>query len=116
MYNYLVENQGVTFFLFLLLMLVFVVIFIKVMKSLGLEKIRPIVYKGFLLAENEFKKGDNKLKFEYVVHLARDSIPKPFKAFITEQTLRDIIQLWFELCKDLLDDGKLNNKEVKKEE
>ena len=65
-------------------------------------------YKAFLHAEHSFQHGDNDEKFEYVVNVAKKAIPAPYNLFITETLLMDMIQLWFDLIKDLLDDGKLN--------
>ena len=109
MYEFFVENPifAVIFLLIILVSTLFLLV--KYIQNLGLEKVREIVYQGFLKAEHEFKHGDNKQKFEYVVQLAKRSLPSPFNMFITETLLRDTIQLWFDLCKDLLDDGKLNN-------
>ena len=73
-----------------------------------MEEIREYVYKLFVEAEHEFKYGENDAKFEYVICFARSAIPAPFDLFITESLLRKTVQLWFDLCKDLLDDGKFN--------
>lgn len=108
MYDFLVSNNVISIIFLALGFSLVVFLFIKQMRRMGLEEIRDIVYQGFIVAENEFKYGDNKEKFEYVVKLARDSVPSVFKLFITEKVLRDVIQAWFDLCKDLLDDGKLN--------
>ena len=32
----------------------------------------------------------------------------PFSMFITQDLLKKVVQLWFDLVKDLLDDGKMN--------
>lgn len=88
----------------------------KAMQTIGLEKIRKTVYHAFVHAEHSFFHGDNDNKFEYVVDVAKKALPAPFSFFITETLLRDVVQLWFDLCKDLLDDGKLNNSEPKEAE
>lgn len=111
MYNYLISNPIFAIIFLLLVLLVTLFLLVKYAQSVGLEKIRAIVYQGFLDAEHAFKHGDNKQKFEYVVQLARSSLPSPFNIFINESLLRKTIQLWFDLCKDLLDDGKFNNSE-----
>ena len=76
------------------------------------EEIRADVYKLFLEAEHRFEHGENTLKFEYVVHLARSLLPSWMQVVITEPFLeavfRKVIQRWFEEIKDLLDDGKRN--------
>lgn len=108
MYNYLVQNPIVAT-IFILVVVAFVIfLLVKLIQKVGLEKVRKVVYDGFVKAEHEFLQGENEDKFNFVVDLAKKSIPLPFSLFITDKLLRQIIQLWFELCKDLLDDGKLN--------
>lgn len=85
-----------------------VFLLIKLAKKVGLEKVRHIVYQGFDIAEREFQKGENTQKFDFVVSLAREAIPAPFNIFITDKNLRKVIQLWFDISKDFLDDGKFN--------
>lgn len=82
---------------------------VKYVQCVGLEHIRQKVYQAFLVAEHEFQYGDNTEKFEYVINIAKSSIPAPFNLFITESLLRKVVQAWFDLIKDLLDDGKLNS-------
>lgn len=103
-YIFIAFIAGVTLFLF-----------VKAMQTIGMEKARSYIYKLFVEAENAFQKGDNTEKFEYVIQFSKSAIPAPFNLFITEKTLRKVIQLWFDLCKDLLDDGKLNNSEKESE-
>ena len=102
--GFLVLIAGVTLFLF-----------VKAMQTIGMEKTRAYIYKLFVEAENAFQQGENTEKFEYVIQFSKSAIPAPFNLFITEKTLRKVIQLWFDLCKDLLDDGKLNKSEKESE-
>lgn len=85
---------------------------VKTIRERGLENIRGDVYQLFLKAERNFKHGENKAKFEYVITAAKELIPSPFNMFITESLLRSAVQAWFDLIKDLLDDGKLNGTEA----
>jgi hypothetical protein len=96
-----------------LILLVFLAV--KIIQSVGLEKIRGYVYKLFLEAEKNFQHGQNTAKFEYVINLAKTAIPAPFNLFITENLLRTVVQSWFDLVKDLLDDGKLNGTSIEEE-
>lgn len=109
MFTYLTTHLSLTIIFIIIILLFFCFLFIKHLQNIGLEKIRGKVYQTFLFVEHEFQYGDNEQKFEYVIQLARSSLPKPFNFFITENLLRNIIQLWFDLIKDLLDDGKMNN-------
>lgn len=82
---------------------------VKYVRHVGFEAIRERVYAAFLDAEHEFQHGDNTEKFEYVINIAKSAIPAPFNLFITENLLRKVVQAWFDLIKDLLDDGKFNS-------
>lgn len=78
----------------------------------GLEGIRLDVYKLFVEAEKTFRASkQGQQKFDYVIHMARGLLPKPIQLFVSESMLKEIVQLWFDGVKDLLDDGKLNNSE-----
>lgn len=108
MYQYLVSNPVLAIIFLVIVLAVVIFLAIKAIQKIGLEKIRGYVYQKFIEAEHEFQYGDNQQKFDYVVQLARGAIPAPFNLFITEKLLRKVIQLWFDLVKDLLDDGKMN--------
>lgn len=118
MHEYFAQNPTISFIFFLIVTAIVIFLFVKNMQFVGLEKIREIVYNGFIIAEREFKSvdGAGKQKFEYVVLLAKRAIPSPFNLFITESLLRKVIQTWFDLCKDLLDDGKLNGSKIEDKE
>lgn len=109
MYNYLVQNPVIAAIFIVVVIVISIFLIVKAMQKIGTEKIREYVYQLFVEAEHRFEHGENTSKFEYVVQLARSAIPSPFNLFITESLLRKVIQTWFDLCKDLLDDGKLNN-------
>ena len=108
MYQFFIDNPVVAIIFIVLMVAVAIFLVVKAMQNIGLEKIRAYVYQGFIKAEHEFQQGENEQKFDYVVQLAKSSIPAPFNLFITEKLLRKVIQLWFDICKDLLDDGKIN--------
>lgn len=88
------------------------IMLIHYVRHVGFEAIRERVYKAFVEAEHEFQYGDNNAKFEYVVNIAKTAIPAPFNLFITESLLRKVVQAWFDLIKDLLDDGQFNNTSI----
>ena len=108
MMEYLITNRE-TIILVAIGILVVTIIAVKYVQHVGLEKIRKNVYNLFIVAEREFQHGENTEKFEYVIKWAKMAIPLPFNLFITERLLRKVVQAWFNLTKDLLDDGKLNN-------
>ena len=83
-------------------------VIVKYVRHMGLEAIRERVYAAFIEAEHEFQQGENEEKFEYVIDIARSASPVPFNLLITENLLRKVVQAWFDLVKDLLDDGKFN--------
>lgn len=85
-----------------------VFLIVKYLRHMGFESIRERVYKAFIDAEHKFQHGENTAKFEHVLNIAKSAIPRPFNLFITENLLRKVVQAWFDLVKDLLDDGKFN--------
>ena len=108
MYQFLVDNPVLAIIFIILVVAVVVFLAVKAIQNIGLEKIRAFVYQKFIEAEHEFQYGENEQKFDYVVQLARSAIPAPFNLLITQKLLRKTVQLWFDICKDLLDDGKVN--------
>lgn len=108
MKEYLTQNQIAAIIFVAFVVAAAIVLLVKIMQTVGMEKVRKCVYKAFIYAEKEFKHGQNQEKFNYVVRVAKDTVPMPFSLFITETFLRNVIQTWFDLCKDLLDDGRLN--------
>ena len=116
MYEFFVQNPVIAVIFIVIVVAFALLLVVKAMQKIGLERIREIVYKGFVEAEHEFQYGENTEKFEYVINLARTAIPTPFNLFITESLLRKVIQAWFDLVKDLLDDGTLNGTSKEKTE
>ena len=94
---------------------IIILLAVKEVQTLGFDKIQKKVYDGFVQAEKMFEHGDNKAKFDYVVDVAKRYIPAPFNCFITESLLRKVVQKWFDLCKDFIDDGNINNSITKEE-
>lgn len=109
MQEFLTNNPILAVIFMVMIAVILIVIAVKAMQTLGMEEIRGYIYSLFLEAEHDYKYGENKQKFEYVVQLARSALPSPFNLVITEKFLRKTIQLWFNLVKDMLDDGKLNS-------
>ncbi|QNU67278.1 hypothetical protein EHE19_001660 [Ruminiclostridium herbifermentans] len=74
------------------------------------EKLRKLAYKFILQAEKEItgtKKGQE--RFEFVIKELYLLMPKWLQIFITEETLKEKLQEWYNDVKDYLDDGKINN-------
>lgn len=107
MVDFITSNAATIVFTILGIMLA-VFLIVKYIRHMGLESIRKRVYKAFVAAEQRFQYGENTEKFEYVLDIAKSAIPAPFNLFITETLLRKVVQAWFDLVKDLLDDGKFN--------
>ena len=105
--SYLILNKEMIILAIIGLVIVFCLL-VKLFQRIGLEKIRAAVYQLFLDAEHAFHDGAGTEKFEYVINLAKTIIPAPFNLFITERLLRRVVQSWFDIIKDLLDDGKFN--------
>ena len=105
------QNKGLFLAVIKILIAVFLIKkLIDYITKKGLEGIRLDVYKLFVEAEKTFiASGQGQQKFDYVIRLARSMLPKPVQVFVSEKMLKEIVQLWFDGVKDLLDDGKLNN-------
>ena len=96
----------ITFAILVLLILIMAAVYIKDRK---LEQIRYDVYQLILKAEHTFKESkQGKQKMKWVLSQARLLLPKWLQIFISEDTFSNIIQMWFDGVKDLLDDGKMN--------
>ena len=115
MYQYFVSNPVVAFIFIAIVLVGIIYLLVKKLQNMGLEKIRATVYNAFIEAEHNFQYGDNEQKFEYVVNLARSHLPIPFSMFITQDLLKKVVQLWFDLVKDLLDDGKIGGTSIKED-
>ncbi|NLP00238.1 MAG: hypothetical protein GX386_08105 [Clostridiaceae bacterium] len=72
-------------------------------------KVREFAYQTMLLAERTFSDQDGTLKFDFVVRIVYKYLPSWFKMFFTEEHLRRLVQEWYDLAKDFLDDGKINS-------
>lgn len=114
MYELFVSNPILAVIFLVIAAAVIIFMAVKLIQKIGLGKIKAVVYQGFLEAEHEFLHGENTQKFDYVVQLARSALPAPLRMFLTEAVLKKAIQAWFDLCKDLLDDGKLNGTGIDK--
>lgn len=111
LYEFITQNPILTVIFIIVVAALAFYVLVKTMQTIGLEVVREYVYQLFVRAEHKFEYGQNEQKFEYVVQLARSALPHPFNLFITESLLRKVVQTWFDICKDLLDDGKLNRSE-----
>ena len=78
-------------------------------KDAKIETIRRDAYTLFLRAENMFKgskRGQEKMN--WVIKQIHDIIPNWLRFFVGEEELKEMLQVWFDCIKDLLDDGKYN--------
>ena len=91
------------------LFVVTIIIGVQYLKQKGLDGIRGRVYQLILQAEHNFtKSAQGQQKLKWVVQQARGLLPGWLQLFVSEETLEDIIDIWFDGVKDLLDDGKVN--------
>lgn len=92
--------------------LVVITVFMMVvtyLKHRNLEQIRTDVYQLILIAEHMYQEsGQGKQKMKWVVSQARKLLPEWMRKLVSEDNLMEIIQVWFDGIKDLLDDGKMN--------
>lgn len=88
----------------------FMIMGIEYFKNKSLDEIRKDVYDLFLKAEHKFvTAGAGKQKMKWVVSKARSMLPSWLQLIVTEKLFEQIIQMWFEGVKNLLDDGKISN-------
>lgn len=74
-------------------------------------KLRGIAYALMLQAERVFSDGEGKKKFEAVFErLYYNLIPPWLRLFVTPDELRRKLQRWYDLAKDYLDNGVIDNK------
>lgn len=91
------------------ILVVTIVIAIQYAKTKGLDGVRNNIYQLILHAEHMYKEsGQGKQKLKWVVQQARGLLPKWLQIFMTEEALMNVIDVWFNGVKDLLDDGKVN--------
>lgn len=94
-----------------------VVLLVTYVRNRKLSGIRTDVYQLFLKAEHMFKEsGAGAQKMKWVVNRARALLPKWVRNLVSEELLYDVIEVWFDGIKDLLDDGKMNKSVKKREE
>lgn len=84
--------------------LVVLIVFTIILKVCG--NIRSKVYELFIRAEKEANKGE---KMDFVIGQVYILIPSPINLFINENVLRWILQKMFDVIKDFLNDGTINN-------
>ncbi len=77
-------------------------------------KIREFAYQMMLLAERNLANEDGQMKFDFVVGVVYKYIPVWLRFFVKETDIRSLIQKWYELAKDFMDDGEINDS-LKKE-
>lgn len=73
------------------------------------EQLRAMGYRLILQAEKAItgtKKGRE--RFEYVLKQLYTLIPGWLQFFISEESLREKLQEWYESIKDYMEDGKMN--------
>jgi len=74
-------------------------------------KLRGIAYALMLQAERVFSDGEGKQKFEAVFEqLYNNLIPPWLRVFVTPEEIREKLQEWYDLAKDYLDNGVIDNK------
>ena len=94
-------NEKLILTIGLILLLVLFIVILKLCSNF-----RNKVYQLFIKAEKEANKGE---KMEYVIAQLYTLIPYPLNLFVNESALRWILQKMFDVVKDFLNDGKLNN-------
>jgi len=65
-------------------------------------------YKFMLSAERLMATEQGKVKMKFVFNAMWEQLPRWLKTFVTEETLKDKLQEWYELAKDYMADGTIN--------
>jgi hypothetical protein len=100
----------INYWFVLLIVLGFVVYIIFLLVNRKWAKLREIAYKLIRQAEAVIvgtKKGQE--RFELVFDQLYNTIPGWLRLFIPKNMLEQKLQEWFDLIKDSLDDGVINN-------
>lgn len=72
-------------------------------------KVREFAYQVMLLAERTFSENDGEIKFDFVVRIVYKNLPPWLKLFVKEEHIKRLIQAWYNIAKDFLDDGMVND-------
>lgn len=88
----------------IIIILVLIYILFKINKDIRIK-----AYEYFLKAEHEFMSGQGEEKMNYVIENIYFYLPNFVRLFISQDSLKEIVQKMFNEIKDLLDDGKRNS-------
>ena len=72
-------------------------------------QLRLFAYKLMLVAEKLYQEGQGAEKFEYVFDILYSYIPSWLKIILTEDKIKAQLQKWYDMAKDYLEDGVLDN-------
>jgi hypothetical protein len=105
MKGFFIENWFV-----IVVLLVFLAFDIYLAVTRQWTKLREQAYALMLQAERTFSSGEGKKKFEAVFEiLYYDLIPAWMRLFISPDRIKEKLQEWYDLAKDYLDNGKIDN-------
>jgi hypothetical protein len=74
------------------------------------EDLRKLAYAAMMSAERLFADGQGKEKMEAVFQQVYDMIPAWLQRFIPPESIKEKLQEWYDLAKDWLIDGVIDNK------
>ena len=63
----------------------------------------PVVVKMIVAAEDQFEKGANQEKINYVIDSLLEFLPKILRCFITKENVKSFVQKVFNSVKEALD-------------
>ena len=72
-------------------------------------KLRAAAYALMLAVEKIYEKNEGPRKFEVVLRELYDIMPVWLSVILTEEKIRKILQDWYALAKDYLDDREVSN-------
>jgi hypothetical protein len=95
----------------LLMAIIFVGYVIYLIVSKQWSNLRGLAYALMLQAERIFSDGEGKKKFEAVFDkLYFDLVPAWLRLFVPPDNLKAKLQEWYDLAKDYLDNGVIDNR------
>lgn len=93
--------------LFIILIIAGYIIYLAIMKKW--KELREFAYAMMLSAERLYRDYQGKEKFEAVFRQVYDLIPVWLQRFIPPESIKEKLQEWYDIAKDYLDDGFINN-------
>ena len=87
----------------IILILACVSILVYLLYRIKKDGLIPVVVKMIVAAEDQFEKGANQEKIDYVIDSLLEFLPKILRCFITRENVKSFVQKVFNGVKEALD-------------